>query len=58
MTRTGSVKTILQFMYKYDISGGLPRAVAIHNYLSCNNEITVNKLDIVLYFTTFKGVLI
>ena len=51
MTKAKAVKEI----YKYLQSriGGLPRAIEIYNYLSCNGEIEVTEQEIAIFF--FEG---
>lgn len=42
--------TAVKLIYNHLMSGGLPRAIEIYNYLGCYGEIPVTKEMIDIYF--------
>lgn len=50
MERTKTVKRIYDYLNDNCYYGGLPRAIDIYNYLSCNGQIKVTNEMIERYF--------
>lgn len=50
MTKTKAVKAIYGLLKSHDMDGGLPRAVAIYNYLTAHGEIEITGATIMGYF--------